>query len=184
MSTETRPSTLKSRWRTSCFTGSGVVGDCRSAQESHLEKLMRRQRWKRHTLEQDEADKGNQSDAEVLGVGHRPGCAVPDTCCAKTLVGQSALKRHVEVSGKEPRLLSNVRPVKCRGLDDSTQHSQGGSGTGMRFGREDNSLCGTRGSWEFGAVAEPFRHESPRSHNRSDKRPAAPGDLDTTRWIF
>ena len=50
--------------------------------------------------------------------------AVPDTGCAKTLTGQSALKRHVEVSGKEPRWLSNVRPVRFSGLDDSTRHSQ------------------------------------------------------------
>ena len=60
---------------------------------------MKEERWKRLTLEQNEADEGDQSDAEVLGVCHRPGCAVPDTGCAKTLIGQSALKRHVDVSG-------------------------------------------------------------------------------------
>ena len=43
---------------------------------------------------------------------------------AKILIGQSALRRHVRVSGKEPRWLSDVRPVKFRGFDDSTQHSQ------------------------------------------------------------
>ena len=64
---------------------------------------MREERWKRLALEQNEADEGDQSDAEVLGVCHRPGCAVPDTGCAKTLIGQSALKRHVEVSGTASR---------------------------------------------------------------------------------
>ena len=86
---------------------------------------MRKERWKRISLEQKEAEEGNQSDAEVLGVCHRPGCAVPDTECAKTLIGESALRRHVVVSRKEPRWLSDVRPVKFRGFDDSTQHSQG-----------------------------------------------------------
>ena len=33
-------------------------------------------------------------------------------------------KHHVKVSGKEPRWLSNVRHVKFKGFDDSTQHSQ------------------------------------------------------------
>ena len=44
---------------------------------------------------------------------------------AKTLIGQSALKRHVEVNGREPRWLSTVSPMKFRRFDDSTQHSQG-----------------------------------------------------------
>ena len=83
------------------------------------------ERWKRLALEQIEADESNQSDADVHGVCHRPGCAVPDTGCAKTLIGQSALKRHVEVGGREPRWLSDVRPVKFRGFNDSTQHLQG-----------------------------------------------------------
>ena len=83
------------------------------------------ERWKRLALEQTEADESDQSDAEVHGVCHRPGCAVPDTGCAKTLIGQSALKRHVEVSGREPRWLSDVRQVKFRGFDDSTLHSRG-----------------------------------------------------------
>ena len=65
-----------------------------------------------------------QSDAEVLGVCHRPGCAVSDTGCAKTLIDKSALKCHVEDSGREPRWLTNVRPVKFTRLDDSAQHSQ------------------------------------------------------------
>ena len=65
------------------------------------------------------------TDADVIGVCHRPGSAVPDTGCAKTLIGRSALKRHVEASGKEPRWVSNVRPVRFRGFDDSTQLSQG-----------------------------------------------------------
>ena len=60
---------------------------------------MKREHWKRLALEQNEADESDQSDAEVLGVCHRPGCAVLDTACAKTLIGQSALKRHVEVQG-------------------------------------------------------------------------------------
>ena len=85
---------------------------------------MKKERWKRITLEENEADKGEQSDAEVLGVCHRPGCAVPDTGYAKTLVDQSALKCHVEVSGREPRWFSNVRPVKFTRFDDSAQHSQ------------------------------------------------------------
>ena len=38
---------------------------------------------------------------------------------------------------------------------------------------EGDSLCGTRGSWELSAVAEPFRAESPRSHDRSERRPDA-----------
>ena len=32
-----------------------------------------------------------RQDAEVLGVCHRPGCAVPDTRCPKTLFGRRAL---------------------------------------------------------------------------------------------
>ena len=102
-----------------------AITDILSAHESHLEKLMKEERWKRLTLEQTEADAGGQSDAEVFGVCHRPGCAVADTDCAKTVIGQSALKRHVEVRGREPRWLSHVRPVKFREFDDSTQHSQG-----------------------------------------------------------
>ena len=86
---------------------------------------MREERWKRISLEHKEAGEGNRSDAEVLGVCHRPGCAVPDTGFAKTLIGQSALRRLAEVSGKEPRWLSDVRPVKFRGFDVSTQQSQG-----------------------------------------------------------
>ena len=78
-----------------------------------------------HFVGRERGGRGNQSDAEVLGVCHRPGCAVPDAGCARTLIGQSALRRHVEASGKEPRWLSDVRPVKFRGFDDSTQHSQG-----------------------------------------------------------
>ena len=38
--------------------------------------------------EQKEAD--DETDAEALGVCHRPGCAVPDTGCAKTRSGRSA----------------------------------------------------------------------------------------------
>ena len=86
--------------------------DVLSAHEPHLEKLVREERWKRLSLKQKEAAEGHHSDAEVLGVCHRPGCA-------KTLIGQRALERRVEVSEKEPRRLSNVRPVKFRRLDDS-----------------------------------------------------------------
>ena len=71
-----------------------------------------------------ETDEGDHSDAEGLGVCHRPGCEVPDTGCALTPTGQSALKRHVEVSGKKPSRPSNVRPMKFSGFGDSTQHSQ------------------------------------------------------------
>ena len=56
---------------------------------------MREERWQRFTLEQNEADEGDQSDAEALGVRHRPGCAIPDTGCAQTLICHSAQKRHV-----------------------------------------------------------------------------------------
>ena len=56
---------------------------------------------------------------------HRPGCAVPDTGCVKTLIGRSALRPHVEASGKELRWISEVRPVRFRGFDDSVQLSQG-----------------------------------------------------------
>ena len=38
--------------------------------------------------------------------------------------------------------------------------------TGMGRGREGDALCGTCGSWELMAVAEPFRFESPRSNDR------------------
>ena len=86
---------------------------------------MKEEQWKRLTLEQNEADEGDKSDAEVLGVCHRPGCAVPNMGCAKTLNCQSALKRHVEVSGREPLWLSHVRPVKFREFDESTQHLWG-----------------------------------------------------------
>ena len=51
-------------------------------------------------------------------------------------VRRSALKRNVDVSGKEPRWLSNVRPVKFRGFDDSTQHSQGAVELGRDLGEK------------------------------------------------
>ena len=63
-----------------------AIADVLSAHESHLEKLVREKRWKRLALEQIEADEGNQSDAEVLGVCHRLGRTAPDTGCAKTLL--------------------------------------------------------------------------------------------------
>ena len=105
---------------------------------------MREERWKRLSLEQNEADEGDQSDAKVPGVCHRSGCAVPDTDCAKTLIGQSAPKGHVKVSGREPRWHSNVRPVKFRGVDDSTQHSQGAVELEWDLG-DKMTRCGTRG---------------------------------------
>ena len=93
----------------SCDLELTAIAHVLSAHESHLEKLVREERWKRLTLEQNEADKSNQSDAEVLRVCHRPSCAVPDTVCGKTLIGQSAVKRYVKVNGNEPRWLSHVR---------------------------------------------------------------------------
>ena len=84
----------------SCDLELTAIADVLLAHESHLENLVREDRWERLALEQNEADEGNQTDAEVLGACHRPGCAVPDTVCGKRLIGQSALKRHVEVSGK------------------------------------------------------------------------------------
>ena len=82
------------------------------------------ERWRRLSLEQKGTDEGDHSDAEGLGVCHRPCCEVPDTGCALTPTGQSAKKRHVEVSGKEPSRPSNVRPMKFSGFGDSIQHSQ------------------------------------------------------------
>ena len=78
---------------------SGVASDCRRPLSPRVTfgETDERGTVGRLTLEQNEAD--DQSDAEVLGVCHRPGCAVPDTGCAKTLIGQSALKSRVEVSG-------------------------------------------------------------------------------------
>ena len=50
-----------------------AIGDALSTHESLLEKLVREERCKRLSLEQKEADKGDLSDSEVLGVCHRPG---------------------------------------------------------------------------------------------------------------
>ena len=80
----------------SCDMELPAIADVFSAHESRLEKLMKEEGWRRLPLEQNEADEGDQSDAEILGVCHRSGCA-------KTLNGRSAPKRHVEVSGREPR---------------------------------------------------------------------------------
>ena len=92
--------------------------------------------------------------------GHRPGCA-------KTLTGQSALKRQVEVSGREPR--SHVRV-----FDDSTQHSQGA--VELEWDLEEKVIRFVAHVVEPRAVAEPFRFESPRSRDGSEKRPDAPGE--------
>ena len=99
--------------------GPPATADVPSTHEYHGEKLVR------GPLETSlvGTDEGDNLDAAVLGVCHRPGCSVPDTGCAKTLTGHCALKRHVEVSCKEPRWLPNVRQVKFRGF--ITQHSQG-----------------------------------------------------------
>ena len=52
-----------------------------------------------------------------------PRCAVPHILCAKTLVGQSALKRHVEVGDEEPRCfqtcageVQGIRRLACLSL--------------------------------------------------------------------
>ena len=71
-----------------------------------LEELVK-ERWQRVVLEQKEADKDNPSDA-----------ASPSVCCARTQAVRRR-KRHVEVRGKQPRWLPNVRKMKFRGVDDS-----------------------------------------------------------------
>ena len=100
----------------SCDLELTAIADVLLAHESHLENLVRADRWKRLALEQNEADEGNQTDAEVLGGCHRPGCAVPDTVRAKRLIGQSALKRHVEVSGKGPLWPFSRTPSDVQGF--------------------------------------------------------------------
>ena len=134
------------------------------------EKPMREVRWKHFR--------------KALGVCHRPGCAVPDTGCAETLIGQGALERHVEVCGREPRWLSNVCPVTFRGFDDQHSAIAGNIRIAMGFGRQDDSLCGTHGSWEFGAVAEPHRLASPGSHRRPEKRQDSLGEPDGNPETF
>ena len=102
-----------------------------SARESVWEKLVRKKKWKRLASEQEEADGGNETDAEVIGVCHRPGRAVPDTGCAKTLIGRNAPKRHVEATGKQPRWVSKVRPVRLRILTTApSYHREQWSWTG------------------------------------------------------
>ena len=54
----------------------------------------------------------------------------------------------------------------------------------MGLGREGDSLCGTRGSWELRAGAEPFRFKSPRSPERSEKRPDATGEPENHSETF
>ena len=72
-------------------------------------------------MEQKVADEDDHSYAEILGVCHRAGCAVPDTGSAKTLMVQSAPKRHVE----EKSHVGFRTSAQFRGLNDCTQHSQG-----------------------------------------------------------
>ena len=142
-----------------------------------------------HFIGRERGGRGNQSDAEVLAVCHRPGCAVPDAGCARTLIGQSALRRHVEASGKEPRWLSDVRPVKFRGFDDSTQHSQ--EAVELEFDLEETVIRFVAHvvPGNSGLLLKPFRFESPRSHDRFEKRSVThgeseddPGTLHDTGW--
>ena len=70
-------------------------------------------------------EKEENRNTEVFAEGHGPGCAVPDTKCAKTLIGRSALARHVAVTGVRLRWLSDIAPVKFKVFDDSTQQTDG-----------------------------------------------------------
>ena len=111
-----------------------VIADILSAHESHLENL-KEERWKRLTLKQSEPDEGDQSDAEVLGVCHRPGCAVPDMGCAKNTDWSECSEAPCGSQVKGTALASHVRCVKCRGFDDSIQALAGSGRTGMGRGR-------------------------------------------------
>ena len=112
-----------------------TVNDILSApEETHLEKLVWKERSPR--LSRDCPDSEEEEDPRCRGarcVCHRPGCAVSDAGCAKTLTGRPALDRHAAVTGVRPplvarRLTRQVQRVRRR-------HSAVGRRCGSRVAR-------------------------------------------------
>ena len=106
-----------------------AINDILSAhEETHLEKLVRKERWRRLSRECQDSEEGDQN-AEVLGVCHRPGCAVPETQCAKDCASAGSSRgghrRSLPVAG-------------LKGCDDSTQQSHGAVEIKRRVGRKLN----------------------------------------------
>ena len=69
----------------SCDLEQTATADVLSAHESHLKKLVKEERWWRLSLEQQEADESDHSDAKVLGACHRPcWCSTRHGLCEDT----------------------------------------------------------------------------------------------------
>ena len=94
-------------------------------EESVLEKLIREERWKRLEAEMKEPLEQENESAEALGVTHQPGCAVPDTGCAKSLIGLETLNRHEQAMGRKVSWVKDAKRQRFRGFDDSLQESMG-----------------------------------------------------------
>ena len=84
---------------------------------------------------------GEDELQDALGVCHRPGCAVNDTACAKTLIGRRALARHAALAGARPRW---SHPARFKGVGVSTHTPVGrrrGAPVALRV--KTDTLCGS-----------------------------------------